>query len=58
MSIVSVRDVSAFEELSVCYNYRLHEAPTWYRECWTRWAEARNIRQHKIRSGDKVQVIM
>ena len=34
MSIVSVRAIAAGEELFVCYNYRLDQAPPWYRDLW------------------------
>ena len=57
MSIVSIRDILAFEEVTVCYNYRLDEAPRWYTECWARWSQARpEVRVYKIRNGDKVQL--
>ena len=34
MSVVSTRDISAGEEIYVCYNYKLHQAPIWYRNLW------------------------
>ena len=34
MSIVAVRAITAGEELLVCYNYRLDQAPPWYRDLW------------------------
>ena len=34
MSIVAVRAICAGEELFVCYNYRLDQAPPWYRDLW------------------------
>ena len=36
MSIVAVRAITAGEELFVCYNYRLDQAPPWYRDLWQR----------------------
>ena len=52
MSIVSLRDIPAFEEITVCYNYRLDAAPRWYTECWARWSQARpDVRGYKIRNG-------
>lgn len=57
MSIVSLRDIAAFDEVTVCYNYRLDAAPVWYTECWARWSEDRpGVRVYKLRQGDKVQL--
>lgn len=34
MSIVSLRDIEAHEEIFVNYNYRVWQAPAWYQEQW------------------------
>ena len=36
MSVVAITDIRAGEELSVCYNYKLESAPTWYLQLWAR----------------------
>ena len=34
MSIVALRPIEAYEEIFVSYNYRVWQAPIWYREQW------------------------
>ena len=34
MSVVSTKDISAGEEIYVCYNYKIEQAPEWYRNLW------------------------
>ena len=34
MSVIAERDIAAGEELYVCYNYRLDQAPSWYTDLW------------------------
>ena len=42
MSVVAVDDISAGEELSVCYNYKLDQAPAWYRSLWEHHCQSRD----------------
>merc|ERR1712223_1895028 len=36
-SLVAKQDIHAGEEVTVNYRLPLHLAPTWFRDCWTRW---------------------
>merc|ERR1712223_2108781 len=36
-SLVAKQDIHAGEEVTVNYRLPLHLAPSWFRNCWTRW---------------------
>ena len=54
MSIVAVRAITAGEELFVCYNYRLDQAPPWYRDLWHKHCHGGGLEHYKTINNGKV----
>ena len=51
MSVRAIADIQRGEEILVCYNYNIGQAPDWYRHAWFN-----HLRDNQDWSEEKIQV--